>query len=178
MAVTLCDQLGITPQQKCNIYIYYAESLYNLEQYAKAENIYYQAFQQRKNMLKKKTGTKIEQTNKEIMSDIDIKFKIHLCYVKLKQYQKAICILQSISARSRNAKINMALGNLCRDSGMERSAISAYKEVLRESPLALEAAEALLALGVKGIEVNSFILEGTSDSVTTNWVIFIIVIIE
>lgn len=126
----------MTPVQKCNMYLYYAESLYQLEQYAKAENIFYQAFQQRKNIIKKKSGTKpthSEKENKEIMSDVDIKFKMHLCYVKLKQYQKAVCILQSIAARSRNAKINMALGMLFKETGMERSAVTAFKEVLRVS---------------------------------------------
>lgn len=137
LAVTICNDKPeiITPVQKCNMYLYYAESLYQLEQYAKAENIFYQAFQQRKNIVKKKSGTKphTEKDSKEIMSDVDIKFKMHLCYVKLKQYQKAVCILQSIAARSRNVKINMALGMLYKETGMERSAISAFKEVLRVS---------------------------------------------
>lgn len=67
------------------------------------------------------------------MSDVDLKYKMHICYVKLKQNQNAICILQSIAGRYRNSKINMALGNLYRDSGLERSAITAYREVLRVS---------------------------------------------
>lgn len=52
----------------------------------------------------------------------------------------------------------MALAKMFQEQGMERSAIATYKEVLRECPLALEAAEGLLALGVKGIEVNSIIM--------------------
>ncbi|KAI4460825.1 hypothetical protein MML48_5g00015466 [Holotrichia oblita] len=57
----------------------------------------------------------------------------------------------------------MALGNLCRDTGLERQAIGCYKEVLREIPMAVEAAENLLKLGVKGIEINSTMLEATSE---------------
>lgn len=46
---------------------------------------------------------------------------------------QAIQTLQSIPARQRTPKINMALANLYRLSGNERSAITAYKEVLRVS---------------------------------------------
>lgn len=113
------------------MYVQYADSLFQLEQYTKAENIYFQALQQRKNIIKNKGASKPTESVKDCTSDIEIKYKIHLCYVKLKQYQKAMNILQSVPARTRTAKINMALGNLHRDAGMERSAITCYKEVLR-----------------------------------------------
>lgn len=115
------------------MYVYYGDSLYQMEQYARAENIYFQAMQQRKNIIKKKSGAKpqAEKDNKDIISDIDIKYKLYLCYVKLKMYQKAIYILQTILARSRTVKVNMALGYLYKDTGQERPAIAAFKEVLR-----------------------------------------------
>lgn len=69
--------------------------------------------------------------------------------MKQKQRQQAIEILQSIQARQRTPKINMALAALYRETGNERSAITAYKEVLREVPCALEAAENLLKMGVQ-----------------------------
>lgn len=69
--------------------------------------------------------------------------------MKQKQRQQAIEVLQSIQARLRTPKINMALANLYRDTGNERPAIAAYKEVLREMPFAVEAAENLLKMGVQ-----------------------------
>jgi anaphase-promoting complex subunit 7 len=51
--------------------------------------------------------------------------------VNLKQNHQAIVVLQSIPGKLRNAKINMALAKLYQQGGMERSAITAYKEVLR-----------------------------------------------
>lgn len=134
---------------KFELYVYYAEALYNMQQYLAAENAYSIALQIRKYIIKSKGTTKIPDGEKGLASDIDIKYKVHLCCLKLKQHQKAIEVLHSISARARTPKINMALGNLYRDSGMERPAISCYKEVLRECPLALDAAENLLKLGVK-----------------------------
>lgn len=63
----------------------------------------------------------------------------------------------------------MALAKMFQEQGMERSAIATYKEVLRECPLALEAAEGLLALGVKGIEVNSLIVGCSSNLLNLDW---------
>lgn len=63
----------------------------------------------------------------------------------------------------------MALAKIFQEQGMERSAITTYKEVLRECPLALEAAEGLLALGVKGIEVNSLIVGFTANLPNSDW---------
>lgn len=121
----------MTAQNKCQISVYYADSLYYLEKYSQAENTYIQALQLKKNIVKNKNATKLSDHLKDITSDLEIKYKIHLCYIKLKQVQKALSVLQSIPARSRIVKINMALGHLYRNSGMERSAITCYKEVLR-----------------------------------------------
>ena len=63
----------------------------------------------------------------------------------------------------------MALAKMFQEQGMERSAITTYKEVLRECPLALEAAEGLLSLGVKGIEVNSLIVGCASNLSNLDW---------
>jgi len=40
-------------------------------------------------------------------------------------------MLESIPAKQRNVQINMAMGNLNKQTGMDRAAITSYKEVLR-----------------------------------------------
>ena len=45
---------------------------------------------------------------------------------------------------------------------MERPAIAAYREVLRECPLALEAVLALLQLGLSSRDIQEITLEGLS----------------
>ena len=40
-------------------------------------------------------------------------------------------MLQSIPAKQRTARINMALGKLYLENGMERAAVTSFKEVLR-----------------------------------------------
>lgn len=156
------------PLTKFQIYILYADSFFNTQQYTEAENAYMQALQIRKYILKSKNSGKIQDTHKELVSEIEIKYKVHICCVKQKQFQKAIDILQSIPTRSRSLKINMALGNLHKDVGAERNAITCYKEVLKENPLVLDAAENLLKLGMKGSEVNSLTLNINSDLMWLN----------
>lgn len=147
---------------KFQMYVYYADSLYNLGQYRKAEGVYRQALQFKKSMLKSKTAATpkpYETAVKELSSDIDIKYKIYLCHEKLREHDQAMDILQSVPGKQRTVKINMALAKLYHQGGLERSAITGYKEVLRECPLALEAAEGLLSLGVSGVEVNSMVVQ-------------------
>ncbi|KAL7301170.1 hypothetical protein TKK_0006141 [Trichogramma kaykai] len=140
------------------VYVYCADSYFYLGMYRRAESYYKKSLQIRKCLLKSKGATKPnnqEGQNKELASDVDIKYQIYSCLIKLKNQQEALHILQSIQVKQRTPKINMALAKMFQEQGMERSAIATYKEVLRESPLALEAAEGLLSLGVKGIEVHS-----------------------
>lgn len=95
-----------------------------------------------------KTKTKDQPIEPPVVSEVEVKYRIAQCCLKLKQKQRAKEVLESVPARSRTAKVNMVLGNLFWESGWERSAVSCFKEVLKEEPLALEAAENLLKLGI------------------------------
>nr|XP_018904104.1 PREDICTED: anaphase-promoting complex subunit 7 [Bemisia tabaci] len=152
----------LSPLAKFQTLVYYGESLFHNDRYRKAENIFREALQLRKSFMKNKETAKLLEQQKDLFSDIEIKYQIHLCHVNLRQNDQAINTLQSIPGKQRNPKINMALAKLYQQGGMERSAITAYKEVLRECPLALEAAEGLLSVGVKGVEVNSLMIEAVS----------------
>lgn len=134
---------------KYQLYVDYANSLYHLQQYVEASNTYMQAFQMRKYLVKTKSSEKVPDNQKDLPSDVELKYRCHICFIKLKQIQKAIDVLQNIPGRNRTPCINMALGDLYKETGLERSAITCYKEVLRENPYAIEAAENLLKLGVK-----------------------------
>lgn len=49
----------------------------------------------------------------------------------VRQYSQALTLLESIPQRHRTPKVNMRLGRLYQQAGMERPAITAYKEVLK-----------------------------------------------
>lgn len=146
------------PEIKLNTMTFYGESAYHLGKYRKSEKMFNNALQYKKHLMKSKGLSKQIEGQKDILPDSEIKYKLHLCYVRLNMNEQAISTLQSVAARQRTVKINMALAKLYHQSGMERSAITAYKEVLRECPLALEATEGLLKLGVKSTEVNTLVM--------------------
>ena len=78
-------------------------------------------------------------------------------------------VLQGIPAKLRSVKVNMALGKLYIVNGMERSAISAFKEVLRECPLALEAVQTLIKLGVSYSELIRLMFNGALPPGHLDW---------
>lgn len=152
MALTLNEQKSnyLTLVGKFQVMLYYANSLVHTREFLQAENLYRQALQIRKVILNKSknSNSKTAESRSELTSDIDIKYKIYSCCVALQQKKAAADILQTVAARQRTPKINMALGNIYKEVGMERSAITCFKEVLRECPLAVDAMENLLKLGV------------------------------
>ena len=89
---------------------------------------------------------------------------MHLCHVSLKQPVQALLVLQGIPAKLRSVKVNMALGKLYILNGLERPAISAFKEVIRECPLALEAIQSLIKLGISYSELERLIFNGAQPS--------------
>ncbi|XP_064618636.1 anaphase-promoting complex subunit 7-like [Lineus longissimus] len=151
--------------QKYQITVFYGNALYQNEEYKKSESVYRKALHLKKLINK----TKGKSPHGELVSEVDVKYRIHLCHNQLKQYREAIGVLEGINSKQRTARINMALGQLYQRTGMDRSAITCFKEVLRECPLSLEAAQGLLVLGVKGTEVTSLMMAGLSGVANLDW---------
>lgn len=90
------------------VYVYCADSYFYLGQYRKAESLYKKSLQFRKCIIKTKSTTKINQEGqKELVSDVDIKFQIYSCLVKLKNPQEALQVLQSIPGKQRTPKVKI-----------------------------------------------------------------------
>ncbi|GIY90907.1 anaphase-promoting complex subunit 7 [Caerostris darwini] len=158
----------LTFSTKYQTYVYYADSLYQLKEFKRAEAIYKKAIQLRKSFSKTKGKTPTLPAG-EVTSEVDIKYKMHLCLVSLKQYSQAIAILDTIPAKQRTPCINMALAKLNHQGGNERAAITYYKEVLRECPFAVEASHGLLNLGTKSGEVTSMMVSGSLSAANIDW---------
>ncbi|KAK6641543.1 hypothetical protein RUM44_013255 [Polyplax serrata] len=171
-ALSIVDHTSeATSPEKFQTYVYYGNSLFHLGQYRRAEAMYNKALQFRKGYFKY-VGSNKTSNLKEYMPDMDIKYQIHLCHINLKQNQEAVTVLETIPGKQRSPKVNMALGKLYHLGGMERSSVYAFKEVLKECPLALEAIEGLLNLRLSGAEVQSFVLECATQKGISNidWV--------
>ncbi|EDO41165.1 predicted protein [Nematostella vectensis] len=157
---------------KHQLMVYFADSLFKEEHYRRAVHYYTRALQLRKAISKNKT--KLSSQSVRIQSfwlapEVDVKYKAYKCHISLKEPKEALAMLEGITQRQRTPKVNIALAKLYRHQGMERSAISCYKEVLRQCPFALEAATGLLALGVTSTEVTSLMSRNqTASGSTTN----------
>lgn len=98
----------------------------------------------------------------ENFTETEIKYRIAKCLVENQKHKEANTVLLSV-AKPRPAKVNMLICRLQSESGTEKNLIALHKEILKKCPLAFESIDSLLSLGVKGNEVNSFIINTTSE---------------
>ncbi|XP_036339082.1 anaphase-promoting complex subunit 7 [Rhagoletis pomonella] len=107
----------------------------------------------------------------EQFAELETRYRLARSYRELDEDQKAIAILQALPLKSRTPKVNMLLAHLWQyGQNVENAeAISAYKEVLGDCPMALGAIEALLMLGVDGIEVNSLVVNASALPKHIDW---------
>lgn len=170
IAMSLCDNnpdsevMNLSQKYQCTVF--YGNALYHLQEYHKAEDIYKKALHLRKAINKEKVKDK-PSSSFELTDEVEVKYKIYECLMATKQCREAMVMLQGISSKQRTPKINLALAKLYIRVGMDRSAITSYKEVLRECPLALEAMTGLMSLGVKGPDVAALVMNGAPN--TSDW---------
>ncbi|XP_055642307.1 anaphase-promoting complex subunit 7 [Toxorhynchites rutilus septentrionalis] len=170
LAIYENNKVILTPQQHFSTLIYYAESLFQDNEFREAEVIYRQALQAKRMLSKTKSSeNKITENSSPIFSEVEIKYKTAKCLIEIKRFRDAIVVLQSLSMKQRTPKVNMLLSRLCHNHGHERSAIGTYKEVLKDCPLAFEAIEGLLSLGTNGIEVNTLVVNATMGPQCSDW---------
>uniref|UniRef100_A0A182TYW9 Anaphase-promoting complex subunit 7 n=1 Tax=Anopheles melas TaxID=34690 RepID=A0A182TYW9_9DIPT len=168
------NRATLSPQEHFGTLVYYAESLFHERRFREAETIYRQTLQLKRLLTKNKSPNCKTTAGSvpgpvDLQSEVELKYKTARCLIEMKCYRDAIVLLQSLALKQRTPKVNMLLSKLCHNHGHERSAIGTYKEVLKECPLAFEAIEGLLTLGVKGIEVNSMIVDATMAPQCSEW---------
>ncbi|XP_072103970.1 anaphase-promoting complex subunit 7 isoform X2 [Mobula birostris] len=164
-----------SPVQKYQLLVYHADSLFHDKEYRNAESKYKIALQQKKALTKttkvRPAGGSAPSTPQTqcLPSEIEVKYKMAECYTMLRQERDAVAILDTIPTRQRTPKINMMLANLYKKAGQERSAVTSYKEVLRQCPLAMDAILGLLSLSVKGAEVASLTINVIQSIPNLDW---------
>ncbi|XP_025092890.1 anaphase-promoting complex subunit 7-like [Pomacea canaliculata] len=148
-----CELLTLAQKYQC--FVYCGNACFQLGEYRKAVRAFKKSFLLKKaiNKVKGKCGT-----TQDLTSEVDVKFRVYQCHMKLKETSEALQVLESISTKQRTAKINLALARLYQHDGRDRSALTCYKEVLREHPLGLVAVRELLTLGMRGPDVMSAIM--------------------
>ncbi|XP_076453110.1 anaphase-promoting complex subunit 7-like isoform X1 [Babylonia areolata] len=157
----------MTLSQKYQCLVYYGNAFYQLGEYRKAVKMFKKSLLLRKaiNKAKGKCGS----TAQEILPEVEVKYRLYQCHMKLKENLDALQVLESISSKQRTGKINLALARLYQQEGRDRSALTSYKEVLREHPLALVAMRELLSLGMRGTDVMSLVTTALPHFSSCDW---------
>ena len=168
-ALSFCrsQNTDLTSKMRQQILVFLADAFFEEKEFLRAENLYKEALQAKKQQQKaKKTNNSNDSSQIQdckATSDVEVKYKMHLCYLKTNQHSFAVDILQSIPVKQRTPKVYQALGKVYQQAGMERPAVTCFREVLKSCPLALEAAQTLMMLGVKAKDIQSLALEATSN---------------
>ena len=168
-AISICrsHNTDLTSKMRQQILVYLADAFFDTKEFLRAESLYKEALQAKKQQQKTKKSTNTSDSKPSLeckaTSDVEVKYKMHLCYLKTNQHSLAVDILQSIPVKQRTPKVYQALGKVYQQAGMERPAVTCFREVLKSCPLALEAAQTLMMLGVKAKDIQSLALDATSN---------------
>ncbi|XP_067636924.1 anaphase-promoting complex subunit 7 [Eurosta solidaginis] len=166
------DRTISTPEMEYNVLLFSANSLYYERNYRQAAKQFEAALLLRKIMLRFKNAQLVSlEVTQEQFSELETRFRLAKCYQDMGEDNKAISTLQTLPSKMRTPKVNMLLAQLWQygqnvDNG---EAIAGYKEVLGDCPMALGAIEALLMLGVDGIEVNSLVMNASAIPKHIDW---------
>ncbi|XP_067947453.1 anaphase-promoting complex subunit 7-like isoform X2 [Watersipora subatra] len=158
---------SLTPAHICMLHVFYADAWYASRQFKKAEKHYKEAL----GIWRSKSLGEPTERQCKVMSEVDVRYKLYMVYMEQHQTSSAIRVLEALNTKERTMAINMALGDLYRQEGMDRSAITCYKEVLRNCPLSVEAARNLLTLGMTRLNVDTLILNSMPLVNEENWLV-------
>lgn len=154
------DRSSLIPEQYFLMQMYSANSHFHRKQYRKADQIYRMALVARKSIVKSKNTMSMNFENLvEMFPEHEVRYKIALCLEQMSETSEALAALNNISNRQRNLKINMMIGKLSMLLGKCQSAEAAFKAVVRESPMNLDAMKGLLSLGVSEMEISYIVSE-------------------
>ena len=136
----------MTVASQCEVFKFQGDCLFQNKEYKNAQSVYTKSLQLYKNVSKMKSKQNLISLQ-QVVSDVEIRYKIHQCCLALNNEYEALSTLEDIPPKSRVTKVHYAMAKLYQKMNMEKSAIVNYKEVLKACPLALDCAIELLHLG-------------------------------
>jgi anaphase-promoting complex subunit 7 len=135
--------------------LHFADSLSEHHRYVEAVGHYQMILQQMKSANMREISTQME---KKGLNEMDIRIKLAMCQYRMKNCQMALEMLENILYQEGCPVKAMAFAaSLYHKLGQNRLAAKHYKDVVRKCPLALEAINGLLRIGVKAVEIISLI---------------------
>lgn len=177
-AITLCtfalsSKDAITPADNNTVVLeLLGDCLLAKKEYKRALNIYRQAVRAH---FGSAGASRSKMSTVKTEADVRVLLKEAQCRVCLQDHLTALTDIEAIPAHLRTVKINKKLGELYSSTGLKRHAITAYKEVLRDQPSAVEALLALTELGIDKNELDTLLLNVSAqdrevyDNLCVNW---------
>lgn len=120
----------LSSRQRLVVMAMLAEAFFESKEFRRAESILKEALYLRKHLGKTKTSSVSapkDDLEDRLLSEVELKYKLHECYLHLQQPAEALNVLQSIPAKQKSIKCNMAVGRLFRRAGMDRQAITCFR---------------------------------------------------
>ncbi|XP_017089223.2 anaphase-promoting complex subunit 7 [Drosophila bipectinata] len=181
------DRNIATLEMEYQVQLYLANSNYKERHFRIAMRQLDDLLYQRRTMIRYKNAclVAIESAYAQF-TDVELRRRLADCYKEIGEFAKAIATLNTIPVKLRTPRVNLMLARLQhrgRGSGTmgtsiaslgcrnKKEAILAYKDVVRDCPMALQAIDALLELGVDGNEVNSLVMSAGTTPNNIDWLI-------
>ncbi|XP_062108582.1 anaphase-promoting complex subunit 7 [Humulus lupulus] len=152
------------PHLKAESLVLLGDALFREREYRRAIHTYKQALQYYKIAKQNSTSSRSSLSsnrssspnsfNVSAINENEVKFKVASCHCAINENRQALAEMEQIS-KGRNLQMNLLMGKLYRYSRNNRSAITCYKECLRQCPYVIEAVTALAELGVSAKEIVS-----------------------
>lgn len=152
------------PHLKAESLVLLGDALFREREHRRAIHTYKQALQYYKIAKQNSTTTRSSLTtnrssspnsfNISAINENEVKFKIASCHCALNENRQALAEMEQIN-KGRNLQMNLLMGKLYRYSRNNRSAITCFKECLRQCPYIIEAITALAELGVSVKDIIS-----------------------
>nr|XP_017019079.1 anaphase-promoting complex subunit 7 [Drosophila kikkawai] len=169
------DRNLATQEVEYQVQHYLAGAQFEERQFRAALRTLQELIQQRSQMVRKRNGlTAIESVYAEF-GDVEMRRRLAECYKQLGNTQMAIRVLLQVPVKSRTPRINLMLARLqhygdANSSGRNKAeALYAYKEVIRECPMALPLIQEMLEMGCEGSEVNSLVMNAATLPPDIDW---------
>lgn len=143
-------------QTKSSLYNYFGDALFELRYYQRSVKAFEQALKlsdtgTRRSSKRCKTTSYDTSRNTEI----DLKLKIHKCYIELNENIEARRILESVPVDERNTELMVALADLYMSDKNIDAARETYLAVLKQDPLRMDLITDICKIG--GCDTNTIL---------------------
>lgn len=161
------DRTLATPEVEYQVQLYLAGAQFKERQFRAALRTLQELIHLRTMMVGRKStcGLVALESAYAEFGDVEMRRRLAECYREIGDTRLAIGVLLQVPVKSRTPRINLMLARLqlhgtTTTTRNKAEALFAYKEVIRECPMALPVIREMLEMGVDGNEVNSLVMNG------------------